>query len=159
MGRCAERHVGDPSKRSREALDRLDDLLGEKGHQFLGQHAWYVLELIAAHITFDRKGYAAWSTLALLREPRERKEYWLLPDLVRVLGDVDVEMDGHEEVMELAGRQNALYVEFDVGIHLPDRSSRRQITGATASGAHPADCWSFMLFALSGTVSPPRGIA
>jgi predicted ATPase/DNA-binding winged helix-turn-helix (wHTH) protein len=151
------------SKRSREALDRLDDLLGEKGNQFPGQHAWYVLELIEAHITFDRKAYAARSTLALLRELREREEYWLLPDVVRVLGNVDVEMDGHErhfgEIMEIAGQQNALYVEFGVGAHLLDRSARRRITGATASGARPADSWSFTLFALSGTVAPPRQTA
>jgi predicted ATPase/DNA-binding winged helix-turn-helix (wHTH) protein len=144
--------------RSEEALDRLDDLLSEKGNQFPGQHFWYRLELINGHLSFNHSARAESLTRSLLADLCDREEFWLLPEVVRALGAVGGEEmfdAGFSDALDLARRQYALYCDLRLGDFAFGRE-KKQVAQIGADKLCATDSWSSALFAYSRSNEPQQ---
>jgi hypothetical protein len=138
--------------RSRQALNRLDELLGEKGVQFPGQHFWYCLELIDGHLAFGHADRAELLTRSLHQELRDREEYWLLPEVIRVTGAVAGKnscFSDFNQTLELVKLQNALCADFRLGFHVEGHTTAEEAsrTSAQRRDGRGADSWSSTLLA------------
>jgi predicted ATPase/DNA-binding winged helix-turn-helix (wHTH) protein len=134
--------------RSGAALDRLDDLLSNKGNQFPGQHCWYVLQLIRGHLERGRPNRAGLLMKFLLNEVREREEYWLLSEIIRLRGEIDAGPDADVrflETLQLAKEQTDRISAA--------RGARRAFgRWIHIAGARGTDSWSSPLIALPRSV-------
>ena len=139
------------SDRSRVALEKLEDLLSERGAQFPGQHFWYRLELIGAHGSFGCAERAEALTRDLLDDIKEREEFWLLPEVIRALGSVgrdDAVIADMGGSLDLARRQRALYADLKLGAYTFDHQLPvDQILRREKGDRQAADSWYSTLFA------------
>jgi hypothetical protein len=107
-------------------------------------------------------------TRNLHQDIREREEYWLLPEVIRVSGAVGDEnscFSDFGQALELAKLQNVLYADFRLGVHLDGRTPAGSIvekasrTSEYRRDARAADSWSSTLLAYPRSNSARQRVA
>ncbi|WP_159104030.1 winged helix-turn-helix domain-containing protein [Rhodopseudomonas sp. B29] len=137
-----------------EALDKLEDALSDTGNQFPGQHFWYALQLIEAHLTFGHAARAELLTRNLCDRIRDREEYWLVPEVDRILSgpaSQTAQCSGTDRKSRLARLQESLWA--DVGAMMSSRTAPACVAwdalpgGTHRLGSIAMDSWSSKLLA------------
>jgi predicted ATPase/DNA-binding winged helix-turn-helix (wHTH) protein len=107
--------------RSRVALSRLEDIMmGPDRYQFPAEYIWFSVHFIKAYMAFDMTEQASVYANNSVGHYRQRGEYWLMPELLRLKGMLDVENDldlaeeSFKQARELARSQRAITLELDI---------------------------------------------
>jgi hypothetical protein len=151
---------------AREALYRLDDLLSDKGIQFPGQHFWYAVKLIDAHLAFGHDARAGFLADILTDDIREREEYWLLPEVNRVMSAVGggpSSLSEFGQVLELEERQVMLLDDIGFAVRSCAATGLAALqalrAGSLRRDARTVDSWSATLFAYPRSGSARQRVA
>jgi hypothetical protein len=83
--------------------------LADDSNQFPGQHVWYVLQLAKGYFEIGSPDRARHWLRRLIAAIGRREEFWLLPEIARLYGEMSHDADvGFLELAALAKKQRTL---------------------------------------------------